>query len=64
MNYHKLLNSYGATIELFPPFNMREMQKVDQSDPYFDTTLYKKCGIGTNKLNPLPEIERAITRLA
>lgn len=64
MNYHKLLNSYGGTIELFPPFNMREMQKVDQSDPYFDTTLYKKCGIGSKQLNPLPEIERAITRLA
>lgn len=64
MKYHQLLNSYGGNISMIPPFNMYEMTKVDQSDPYFETTLYKKYNVGTNKLNPLPEIERAISRLA
>lgn len=63
MKYHKLLNGYGGAIDLIPPFNMREMSKVDQSDPYLDECLYKKYDMGTNKLSPVAEIERAISRL-
>lgn len=63
MAKHKLLSGFSGNISMLPPFNMSELDKVDQNDPYFDYTLYKLYRVGTHKLSPLSQIERAISRL-